>query len=143
MCGKLTAILTCEHRKGHRPGCPPPTCFLLHRVYRIRTVNFGIYTDAPNIRHLGPEPQSSLRSSCYRNRQCFLPNEWDRLSYLSLLACIGARHCIHGDGITIPQVYVFRVFPCMDSLQAPNQPSKQGRIHPVEVGAVTFLGPAP
>jgi hypothetical protein len=43
--------------------------------------------------------------------------EWDRLSYFSVLDCIGARHCIHGDGTTVHQVYEFRTFPCTGPLQ--------------------------
>jgi hypothetical protein len=46
-----------------------------------------------------------------------LPKEWDRLSHLPVLDCIGARHCLHRDGTTIHQVYEFRTFPCLASLQ--------------------------
>ena len=107
MCGKLSAILTCEHSKEYRSGCSPLTCSLLHRVYRIGAVNFGIHTDAPNIRHLGSKPESTLCSSCHGNRPYFLPNEWDRLSYFSVLARIGARYCVHGDGTTVSEVYAY------------------------------------
>lgn len=93
------------------------TGFLFYRVYRLGIVNFGVYTDAPNVRHLGSKPQGTLHSSCHRNRSYFLPNKWDRLSDFSVLALIGVRHCIHRDGTTINQMYALRAFPCVRSLQ--------------------------
>jgi len=68
MCEKLTAVLTCKYLGRYCFGSRSSAGFLPHRVYRIGVVDFGVHSNAPNIRHLGSKPQGTLRSSCDRDR---------------------------------------------------------------------------
>lgn len=101
MCRKLTAVFTCKYFRA--PLIRILLIVLLHRVYRVGVVDFGVRLDAPNVCHLGSKPQGTICPCCNRNRSYPSKQVGSPISH-SLLACIGVGNCLHGDGTAIHQV---------------------------------------